>query len=222
MHDAALLRVTKAERSPVLDGRIDQGEWPEASYRGRYFRAHSLDEQAETSAVYAATSDGSLYLAFDLEQDPATVGDAVTEKDTGGWKAPLMAGDDCISLTFRSGAGGFRSVRINAAGALGYHDADWPGVVRGSAARKTDTGWQAELALDLKTLGITADNASDWTIAIARFTRRQRNDNTPKPPTWETVAYTQLPAPPGEGIIGRGNHVQLMTFITGPRLLFED
>jgi len=214
--EAGVLKVPRAVAPPEIDGRLEPGEWPPAAFTGRFYRVHRLEPQEETTAVFATWGPGTLYLAFDCRQDPATVAANVKEADRGGWREPAMLRDDCVNLTFRKAQGGFRSIRINAAGALGFHEATWNGVT-GAAAGMTATGWQAELALATDKLGIDLANPGGWTLAVARYRRPAQG-----PADAPSEAFTLLPSPHGRGIIGNGNHPGLMTFITGPRLVFDD
>ena len=221
--DTGLLPVRQTATPPSIDGTINSEEWLAPSFTGKFFEVHRLTPQAEETTVYAAQAGGQLLLAFDCKQDPATVGGTATGADTGGWQDAAMRNDDCVSVTFLAPGHGFRSVRINVNGALGFHDAKWDGVVKAAAAKKTADGWHAELALDLATLGLDPSKQNgQWTFAIARYTRRPvPQDDPAAPPKFETQPSTLTPAPPGGNVIGQGNHWQLMTFVSGPRAVFE-
>ena len=212
---------------PTIDGKIGESEWPTApAFAGRFHEMLRLTRQPEQTTIRAAWSGDQLFLAFDLKQDPSTVGATATGTDTGGWQQPAMINDDCVSVTFQGPGSAFRSVRVNVNGAVGFHDANWDGVVKAAAATKTEDGWQAELALDLNVLGLTDKEKGQWSAAVARYTRRplppaDPNAATAAPPQYRAEATALAPAPPGGGVIGRGNHPGLMTFVSGPRLLFE-
>lgn len=220
--DSGVLAIGVASAAPSVDGTIKPEEWPEPAFAGRFFALHQLARQPEQTTVYAARQGRQLFLAFDLEQDPATVGGDATGPDTGGWDKAAMVNDDCVSITFHSPGVGFRSIRINVNSSVGFDRPTWEGVVTAAAARKTEKGWQAEMAIDLDVLAISTSEGGKSTFAIARYTRRplpQADANAPV--RYTAHVSTMLPAPPGEGIIGRGNHPGLMTFVTGPRALFQ-
>ena len=224
----SVLRATRLAKPPALDGAIAAGEWPAPAFAGRLFRIHSLTPHERQTLIHAAWDEANLYLAFDCRQPKDTVRAAATGPDRGEWRQPAMLGDDCVALTIRPGTAG---VRINANGALGFHHNAWGEGICG-AARPTEAGWQAELAIPLGKLGLKAaptpagaDPTKLCRLAIARFAHNQ-----PQPPPDKAKpqdrprpdAYTILPAPHGKGIIGHGNHPNLMTFITGPRLILAD
>ncbi|HYG73550.1 MAG TPA: DUF4838 domain-containing protein [Planctomycetota bacterium] len=215
--EKAVLWVPELLTVPEIDGTVEPAAFSSA-LATQFHRVHRLQRSAEQTVVLAAVSGKSLYLAFDCAQAAESVGGKLTERDVTGWQNPAMAGDDCVAITFKRATNSTLSVRINCNGAVGSSDPKWDGVQK-SAARKTSTGWQAELLIDMEKVGLSV-TAKDYALAIARYTRRPQVAVAGKPAEIRIEVSTLLPAPPGEGIIGRGNHPQLMTFLTGPVLRF--
>jgi hypothetical protein len=175
----------------------------------------------EVTTIHALYDDESLYLAFRAEQEPETIGADVADRDTTAWRDPDMRRDDCIVLNFRRQGARWQQVRVNANGAISDHASGNPGWdVTTAAAGRSDEGWQVEMRLDMGSLNINPSSAEKALsrMCVARYTRR------PAPGTegeFETEVSSLLPFAPGRGIIGYGNHPHLMTFVTGPWLVFE-
>ena len=212
---------------PAADGEITTEEWGKSVFEGR-FHAYShnvgksislLDKFGSSDTrVWCFRTEDKLCLAFDCQQDPATVGAGVHENDTTGWRDPAMLHDDCIVLNFFRKRSQFRSVRINANGAYSDHQGgknDWNAVSK-AAAKVTKTGWQAELVLELKPLNL-GDGSDLAEISIARYTREP---HPKKEGEFVTHATTLVPFPFTGGHIGHGNHPNLMTFRTGSQVVF--
>ncbi len=217
-----VLRAVRLAKPPTLDGMLAAGEWPAPAFAGQLYRIYSLAPHEHQTLIHAAWDDANLYLAFDCRQDAGTIQAAVRDADRGEWRQPAMLGDDCLAVTIRPSGAGSAGVRINANGALGFHNNAWGEGIRG-AARHSGTGWQAELSIPLKKIGVRPGQPAACTLAIARFAhdepppRKTGKQDLPRP-----NAYMILPAPQGKGVVGHGNHPSLMTFITGPRLVLVE
>lgn len=220
--DRGFLFVRRAAAPPVVDGKIAAGEWGEPAFRGRFIPAFRIEERApDPTTFWAVEHGGKLYVAFDLEQDPATVGADVTRRDASTTLNPAELGDDCVVMNFL-GAGPFQSVRINANAAVGddtMNSAAWNCAV--AKAGRTATGWQVEAVIDLEKTNLAPGPPSGTAgrMAIARYTRPKRPPDDKRRP--ETACSTITPIPYGAGIIGRGNHPSLMVFVTGPVVVYQ-
>ncbi len=228
--ERGVLFIPRCQTPPRIDGQLREGEWGEPIFVGNFFPAtHAPGGAAtliqkrvpEVTAIYALYEDEALYLAFRAEQAPETTGADVADRDTTAWRDPDMRRDDCIVFNFRRQGARWQQVRVNANGAVSDHasgNLDWD--VTTAAAGRSDEGWQVEMRLDMRSLNINPSSAQKALprMCVARYTRR------PAPGTegeFETEVSSLLPFAPGRGIIGYGNHPHLMTFVTGPWLVFE-
>ena len=218
------LFVQSTKVQPEIDGLIQQRECGEPAFSGRFYasqgsqsRLDKLDENL--TRVWCHTVGNELYLGFQCQQDPETVGSVVKEDDTTSWRDADMLNDDCIVLSFFVPKNPLRSIRINSNGAVSDFEGtnlQWNGTLK-SAALKTKSGWQAELLLDLKQLQI--DRSKPVEMSVARYTRRADPENKGK---FVTKATTLVPFPLTGSRVGHGNHPHLMIFRTGTRLIFKN
>ena len=222
------LFVESTRVQPEIDGRIQDHESGKPVFSGRFHenantqqgRLQSLlDEFDENrTRVWCHRVENELYLGFQCQQDPKTVGSVVKKNDTTSWQGADMLKDNCIVLSFFAPKSPLRTIRINSNGAFSDYqgrDLQWNAVLK-SAVQKTQSGWQGELLLDLKKLEI--DGSQPVEVSIARYTRRADPKNKGK---FITRATTLVPFPHTGGHVGAGNHPHLMTFRTGTRLIFQ-
>jgi hypothetical protein len=212
-------------KAPTIDGKIGPDEWPGPVFSGQFRVFNSLDKQPENSVVYAGWKDKTLYLAFDLQQDPATVGGGFTGMDRGGWKKPAMLGDDAVVINFNAPGTYMQSVRVNANGAIGTvdnggKDDDFQTAIQAGTSR-TAKGWQLELAVDLTRLHIASAtlNKGSLLLPMARYTRYPLTSKPGQPVHYRTDVSTFVPAAPGR-FYPSGNFTSLMSFNCGPWLVF--
>jgi hypothetical protein len=226
--DAGTIIVPTLTKAPTVDGTIQADEWPKPVFDGHFYQFNAFKPQPETSAVYMGRQGETFYLAFDLQQDPKTVGGAFTGVDKGDWKKPEMLGDDAIVLNFYAPGAYMQSVRVNANGAIGLVDNQPKSEKLNNAvqakATKTATGWQLEMAIDLKSLQVPSAwlNKKTLLLPIARYTRRALPQKGDAPVKYDTDVSTVMPAPGGARYYPGGNFTSLMSFNNGPQLIFGD
>ncbi len=164
----------RAAQPPVLDGRLDDPLWSEASFVEdlHIVVSNEYGTPGERSRVYVAFDDDNLYFAARFyDSDPGNVVAKVLSK------RDVSFGEDGFSITLdpfdeaRSGymfdvnPNGMRSEAI-------YTDTDaqnwdWEGIWD-AAARIDEQGWTAEVAIPLKTLSF--DPARDaWGVNFTRW-----------------------------------------------------
>ena len=233
VRERGFLFVRSVDTPPTVDGRIEENEWGETTFTGAFYpmvhtvgKTHSAlgRRVPERTAFRAVRHKDTLYLAFDMQQDPKSLGGKVTERDTSTWRGADMTNDDTIAMTFVRPGSPFQHVRINVNGAIADYannKAAW-NIAEGKVT-KTAAGWQAELALDLKksNVGPAAVSKRIGRISIARYTRRGQEDRRTKKIVYRGEPSTWAPFTFGLGIIGHGNHAGLMCFSTGAQVLYE-
>jgi len=228
--DRGTVFVRTVDTAPKCEGSLDAKEWGEAAFSGAFYphrnvRGKSdsiLDRRVpEKTTMWAVRHGEAMYLAFAMEQDPATLGAKVTERDTTHWRAADMSKDDAVAISFVPRSGGAQHVRINVNTAIADYqrsDSAWD-VTEGQVRRVAD-GWQVELKLDLTKMWINPASRSPrlTKMPVSRYTRRP----VPKKKgEFRTESSTLLPFAFGKGVIFHGNHPGLMSFVTGPYVIFE-
>lgn len=164
----------RAAVPPVLDGRLDDAVWSEASFVEdlHVVVSDEFGPPGERTRVYVAFDDDNLYFAARFfESNP----DAIVAKVLS--KRDVSFGEDGFSVTldpfdqartgyiFDVNPNGMRSEAI-------YTDADrqnwdWEGIWH-AAAQIDGEGWSAEVAIPLKTLSF--DPARDaWGVNFTRW-----------------------------------------------------
>lgn len=225
--------VNRTATPPVIDGKIDEPSWGKPIFDGHLLNIKQMKGKTSTvvtrpdenaTRIWMTRDDDTLYVAFDCEQEPQSIGADVTDRDTTFWRNPDMRRDDCVILNFAAGpTAGFQNVRINANGAVSdFHrnNLKFDAVLQSNVSRTSD-GWQVELAISLAKLVARpgVDPTANPRVSIARFTRQGIHERTQiQLMKWSTL----MPFAPGTGIIGKGNSIGTMVFMTGARLLFEE
>lgn len=217
--------VSQLAVAPDLDGKIEPAEWGAPDFDGRFFRyAHVagksqslLDSHApERNRMWTRKHGDHLYFAFELEQDPATIGASVTERDTTRWRNADMVNDDCIVLCFHSPGWAFQSIRVNVNGAIAdYQNSDREFDVATARVSRTETGWQVEMRVNFKQLNIITalKNGGRPELCVARYTRRPdpRNKGHFKAEATTLTPFTST----------GGNIPAQMRFRTGSRVILS-
>ena len=166
-----------AEKPPVLDGRLDDLVWQQASFVEdlHVVVSNEFGEPSERSRIYVAFDDDALYFAARFWDSKA---DGIIAKVLR--KNDVSFGDDGFSITldpFDQGRSGYAfDVNPNGMRSEGlYTDVDrqnwdWEGIWD-AAARQDDEGWIAEVAIPLKSLSF--DPARDaWGVNFTRWLGR--------------------------------------------------
>jgi len=164
---------------PVLDGRLDDALWQQASYVEdlHVVESNEFAEPGQRSRIYVAFDDENLYFAARFwDSDPAQiVAKVLSRKD-------VSFGEDGFTLTldpFDQGRSGY-AFDVNPNGMRSeatFTDTDrqnwdWEGIWY-AAARQDDEGWTAETVIPLKTLSFDPSRDA-WGV---NFTRWHGADN---------------------------------------------
>jgi hypothetical protein len=174
---AADLPARKAEKPPVIDGRIDDDEWRGAAIAKDFIqfeprRGEGGSVATEALVLYDATT---LYVAFRAhDTEPPTA--QLTQRDA------TLFDDDAVTILLDS-YNDQRSAYYFTTNALGTQsdgrvadngrtvDASWDAAWR-SAAAKTAEGWNAEFAIPLASIKYASGDARVWRINFGRSRRR--------------------------------------------------
>lgn len=223
--DTGFLIIPQGGSAPTIDGTISSGEWPTAVFSGNLFtfKKYSLDhypQETDLSTMYARQVGNMLYVAFDLQQTPSTIGGHAYGLDSGGYTAPQMVNDDAIVINIKPLSGYFQGIRVNPNNAIGYLVSDWPNVVTAHAVTATSTGWQVEMAINTSLTSLANYANSTVYLPITRYKRYKLCIDTPAALSNTTLGVSMLmPVGSGLGMIGVGNHPTCMSFSDGPRII---
>ena len=164
----------RAQEPPVLDGRLDDPVWQQASFVEdlHIVVSDEYGAPAERSRIYVAFDDDNLYFAARFwESRPETIVAKVLNKKD------VSFGEDGFTVTldpFNQGRTGY-AFDVNPNGMRSeaiYTDTDrqnwdWEGIWY-AAARQDAEGWTAESVIPLKTLSF--DPSSDaWGVNFTRW-----------------------------------------------------
>lgn len=172
------IAAVRTEQPPVLDGRLDDPVWQQASFVEdlHVVVSNEYAEPSERSRIYVAYDDDNLYFAarfWDSKPDGVT---AMVLR-----RGDVSFGDDGFSVTldpYDQGRSGYMfDVNPNGMRSEGLftdvdrQNWDWEGIWN-AAGRRDSEGWTAEMAIPLKTLSF--DPAVDaWGVNFTRWLGRE-------------------------------------------------
>ncbi len=172
---------TLAGAKVTLDGRLDEPVWQQAAeIDGLTQHEPYPGEPTPVRTTIRIFTDGeNLYLGYDCyDPEPDKIATHTLQRDGN------IEGDDSVDFvldTFGDGrtaywflvtAGGARADGLVANASGGMPSLDWDGVWD-AAARRTATGWSAEVVIPARTLHFKSGGAA-WGFNIARQVARQQ------------------------------------------------
>ncbi|MCC7350886.1 MAG: hypothetical protein IT446_09975 [Phycisphaerales bacterium] len=174
--------VPKCDKPPVIDGRIELGEWQRAAAVSGFTDLSTGQMDARQVVAYITYDDANLYMAFDLPIYPkgAKLVTDRTTRDTGGW-----SGDDVLELLLDPFHGKYKNEESyfqfmgNSANVVLFDQAETPGLGLYNRLewngrwdfKNTTSGdhWYSELSIPLKDLGIDQiKDGSKWLVNFSR------------------------------------------------------
>lgn len=171
------LKAVQAAKPPVIDGAVDEEEWRGGAVASDFvqFEPRRGEPSTARTEVLVLYDAGHLYVAF-RAWDPEPLTAQLTQRD-----ADLFGDDSVIVLLdsygdrqtayyFQTNVLGTQADgRISDDGrqADGSWDAPWR-----SAARRTEFGWTAEIAIPLTSIKYAAGENRRWGINFGRSRRR--------------------------------------------------
>lgn len=161
--------------APVVDGKVRNAEWlAAAQYTTLLRQTWRAGYALETRVVwYLGYTPEKLYLAFKIYRPEQAVTPNATTSGEGKNYLNEVYADDCVELLLDVGGRGVNAfdLALNARGDYSdYRIApndryEWNLASLDYKARVTSFGWEGELALDFKTLGIAAPKGGErWGI----------------------------------------------------------
>jgi len=182
------LAAARADRPPVLDGRLDEGAWQRAQPIGALRQREPVEgaEPTEETVVRVLYNDDALFIAIvSHDRSPREIVSTQLTRDAD------LDVDDRITIVldpFFDHRNGF-FFQVNPAGARSDGQVsnnseslsrDWDGIWN-AAARISDDGWIAEVEIPFKTLRFKPGQ-SVWGLNVERqIKRRQETDRWAAP-----------------------------------------
>jgi len=171
------LAIARAAGPIVIDGDLSEGAWRTAANATDFTQFLPIDRVRPKSATsaYVTYDDRMLYVGFVCDDDPAQVRATLTDRDR-------MYSDDFVGIildTYGDAAWAYEFY-VNPLGVQG--DMRWLAsgeedtrfdVVYYSAARVTDSGWQAEIAIPFSSLRFPDRPEQNWRATFWRSHPRQ-------------------------------------------------
>jgi hypothetical protein len=165
----------KAESTIKVDGRLDEAAWKEAQEAGDFIQLQPEKGKpaSERTIVKILYDDNNVYFGFwCFDSEPQKIAAQMTKRD-----ADIRSDDSVYVLldTFHDR----RSCYYVSTNLLGTQwdgritdngrtfDSTWDGLWR-AAARKTDFGWTAELAVELGTIKYEPGKNKTWGLSLGR------------------------------------------------------
>ena len=174
------LHVERAPAPLVVDGRLDEAGWRQAT-RARHFAEHNPGDQTQPPVPTEAMvtyDDDYLYVAFVCYDDPAEIRATFTERDR-------IWTDDYVILLLDTFAdqGWAYEIAVNPYGIQG--DLLWSAsngedstydMIYYTAAQIADEGWQAEMALPWTSLRFPDRPEQEWRVDFWRNRPREARE----------------------------------------------
>lgn len=211
------LKISAFPKAPVIDGVVEE-TWNEAAYIEGFlqFEPEFGKESPVRTAVYCGFDDQYIYFAFKcFDPDPARISKAVTTRDGG------LDDDDSVAVlidTFNDKSNCYvfstNLLGTQADGRISNNgrsedyrwDTQWL-----SAARVTEYGWSAEIAIPFKSIKYNSGDDIVWGIDFLRYYPRRLEVSN-----W-AGSREKLVRPDGfallEGIISQGQNIKKLEVI---------
>ncbi|MGQ0764552.1 MAG: DUF5916 domain-containing protein [Gemmatimonadota bacterium] len=167
--------LVRADRRPVLDGRLDDDVWRVARPMDRFVQYEPVDSvlPPQQSVGWVAYDDQFLYVAFRaFEPDRGNIRATVHPRERGGELDDKVAvsvdtyNDNRRTNVFRVSPIG---LQFDGVKTEGQRTDDTPDAVWYSAARIDSLGWVAELAIPFASLRLPAGDSLDFGFDFVRY-----------------------------------------------------
>ncbi len=175
------ITAVRAERPPVLDGKLDDEVWRRAPAIDvfRQLRPEEGKPSSQRTEVRVAFDARALYVAIvAFDREPDEIVSALGRRDDfpeSDWVAVLLdsQGDRRALHWFLVNAAG---TMADGASIEGGGDTEWDGVWRVEVARRRD-GWAAELEIPLATLRFSGARPPHFGIGFKRWLSRRKEES---------------------------------------------
>lgn len=163
---AKTLVITKVNKSPTIDGYIDDPCWQEIEPVSGFFQYNPVNgvKASEETYVWAAYDDKNIYFAFLMkDSQPSRIWAELTPRNEFENNDAITVildtyNDRRTSVTFSVNPKGVQKNSV---------ETIWK-----SEARITDDGWTAEMAIPFKSLRFSPEENQIWGVNFRRYIHR--------------------------------------------------
>jgi hypothetical protein len=174
----------RTETPPVVDGRLDEAVWAQATQVGPLVRVATGEPPEQATTVRVVRAGNVLYVAFDCAED--RVGQMAAAPL--GRDHPRAWAADCVHVFLAPGNPREYYCHLTVTAANDVSDEDvaeagqdrsaaWDAHAR-TATRLGRDGWTCEIALPLTAVGETAPDAGAWAFNVGRAEQPHREWST--------------------------------------------
>lgn len=167
------LAASRAERPPVLDGKLDDAAWSAAPASDEFTQKAPDDGKppGERTIVRILYDDENIYVGVDCIQHKSPVVARLTRRDRN-----VEADSVTVAFDTRSDGKSAFDFSVNAAGVLSdglrFNDTEysqaWDEIWEAKTAR-THAGWSAELRIPLRVLRFKSRPVQSWGLQVKRY-----------------------------------------------------
>lgn len=221
--DSRLVRATRVQEPPVLDGRLDERVWQDVAMATDFTQSEPREGQplTERTVVRVLFDRDHLYIGaycYDARPSGILINELKRDFDSregDAFGVAIEPGHESrSSFTFFTNPG---SAKRDAQGFDDgrYVNLQWDGVWHVSSAVHGD-GWASEIAIPFKTLGLKSQTIESIRINFKRRIRRKNEEGYWAPvPRRFTLNYVSFAGTlTGLGAISGGRALQLKPFAT--------
>ncbi|MCX6829820.1 MAG: DUF5916 domain-containing protein [candidate division Zixibacteria bacterium] len=180
--DSFAVNIIRFDSPPTIDGELGDSCWSTCKPYNHFTQVQPNQEfpASESTYCYFGYDARNFYFAvkcFDSEPDKV-IANMKRREDTGG--------EDIVQFSLDT-YNDQRSAYVFAVNPLGVQsdgikmiygsDGSWDGIWS-SVGRRTDFGWQAEIAIPFKTLRFSRKNEQVWRVNIVRLIQRKSEVDT--------------------------------------------
>ncbi|MEE8590449.1 MAG: DUF5916 domain-containing protein [Spirochaetia bacterium] len=219
------IAAARIESAIVVDGNLDEPEWQLVEPAGDFIQKEPRQGEpaTEPTEVRLLYNDDTLYLGVFCFDSAGAEGIVLTDitrdySDSNNDHFAVVLDtfdDDRNGFLFGTNPGGAK--RDAQFGAQGSPNFDWDGIWH-VKSRITESGWQVEMAIPLKTLRFRAEELQNWGINFVRRVRRKNEDSHWSPvPRGYRVSRVQF-AGTLEDVSGmrQGRNLNIKPFLSAP------
>ena len=207
----------------VLDGVLDEKAWRDAPAGGDFVQREPdtgkpVSQRTEVRVVFSSTT---LYIGLScFDDEPAKIIYKEMQRDQKLWRDDAVDvvldtfDDDRNAYLFETNPNGARTDALITDEGRDFN-LDWNGVWE-VAARKTDQGWFAEMAIPFTTLRFDP-KASSWGFNVLRYVRRRAEQSFWAPILLDADVkrVSRYGALTGIGNVQEGWNLRVKPFLTG-------
>jgi len=176
--------VVPTKKPPVIDGRLDDDVWKNATFTQLYDFLASTKEarvKADPATTFAISADNKqLYVAFRCQDtNVSKLVQNVTTRDGKLWNGDNVE----IFLNFEGPGHTFRRVMLGASGAVfdaaylqyGLKEHRWFDIKGLAGATNIQTGhWTGEIAIPFAGLAMKSNSTGNWQINVCRSSQTKK------------------------------------------------